>query len=112
YGQINTFLMAFCMIDLLPDRSMINTRAADRRAGRLLPAGILTGLAAALKLTPALFVVFALVLARRRLFVRAVITFLALAAIAAVVLPHASLHFWRDLATGNTGAPSGPIYVG
>lgn len=112
YGQINTFLMAFCMIDLIPDRTMIDTRAADRRAGRLLPAGILTGLAAALKLTPALFVVFALALGRRKLFARAVITFLALAAIAAVIQPHASLHFWRDLATGNTGAPSGPIYVG
>lgn len=112
YGQINTFLMAFCMIDLLPDRSMINNPLVERRAGRILPVGLLTGFAASLKLTPALFLVFELGLGRRKLFIRGVLTFLVLTAIGAVFLPGQTVAFWKGLLTGNSGAPSGPIYVG
>ncbi len=57
YGQVNTLLMALVVADLLPDRP------GERR---LLPRGTLIGLAAAIKLTPALFVIFAFLIGKRR----------------------------------------------
>lgn len=103
YGQINTFLMAFVLIDLLPDRP------GERR---LIPRGWLMGLAAALKLTPALFLIFALAVGLRWVFVHGSVSFLAFTALGAVVQPRASAHFWGNLAHGDTGAPASPIYVG
>ena len=50
YGQVNTMLMALVVADLLPDRP------GEKRR---IPRGTLIGLAAAIKLTPMLFVIFA-----------------------------------------------------
>ena len=69
YGQVNTLLMALVVADLLPD-------APGER--RRIPRGTLIGLAAAIKLTPALFVVFAFLIGRRRVAVTAIISFLRL----------------------------------
>ena len=69
YGQVNTLLMALVVADLLPDR------AGERRR---IPQGTLIGLAAAIKLTPALFVVFAFLVGRRRVAWTAMISFVAL----------------------------------
>ncbi len=57
YGQVNTMLMALVVADLLPD-------APGER--RRIPQGTLIGLAAAIKLTPMLFVVFAFLIGKRR----------------------------------------------
>ncbi len=102
YGQINTFLMAMVIIDLLP-------AAPGRR--RLLPAGLLIGIAAAVKLTPALFVLMLLLLGRRKPALTAIITFAVLTAIGTILQPAATLSYVQSLAGGNTHT-SGPLYVG
>lgn len=103
YGQINTFLMAFVLIDLLPDRP---------GQKRLIPRGWLIGLAAALKLTPALFLIFALAIGLRWVFVHGSLSFLTFTAIGFIVQPGPSVQFWGNLARGDTGAPASPLYVG
>lgn len=103
YGQVNTFLMALVVIDLLPNRP------GEKRR---IPRGWLIGLAAALKLTPALFLIFALAVGLRWVFVHGSLSFLVFTGIGAVVQPRASAHFWGNLAHGDTGAPASPLYVG
>lgn len=102
YGQINTFLMAMVVIDLLPD-------ASGRR--RRLPGGLLIGIAAAVKLTPALFVLMLLLLGRKKAALTAIITFVVLTAIGTIFQPAATLTYLHSLAGGDTHT-SGPLYVG
>ena len=75
YGQVNTILMALVIADLLPDPS-----AARRR----IPQGVLTGLAAAIKLTPALFVIFMFLIGKRRPAITAIISFAVFTGIGAI----------------------------
>lgn len=110
YGQINTFLMAFVLIDLLPDRP------GSRRIG---PRGWLIGLAAALKLTPGLFIVFLLFLgparggrAGWRTFRNAVASFVVFTGIGAIVQFRATLHFYAGASHGDIGTPAPYHYVG
>jgi alpha-1,2-mannosyltransferase len=77
YGQINTMLMALVVADLLPDVP------GERRR---IPQGSLIGLAAAIKLTPMLFVVFAFLIGKRRVAVTALISFAIFTGIGAVLL--------------------------
>lgn len=105
YGQVNTLLMAMVVADLLPS---VPGRTEERRR---LPAGVLIGLAAAIKLTPALFVVFALILGKRRLAVTAMISFVVFTGIGAVLLPHQTFTFFTGLSGGDTRTAS-PLYVG
>ncbi|MEU8967540.1 glycosyltransferase 87 family protein [Streptomyces sp. NPDC048491] len=95
YGQINLLLAVAVLWDLTRERG-------DRRAGT----GI--GLAAALKLTPALFGLFLLITAviRKRsgagnfplaVTIRAAAVFCAATAAAAMALPHDSLRFWTSM---------------
>nr|WP_269449773.1 glycosyltransferase 87 family protein [Auraticoccus cholistanensis] len=102
YGQVNTFLMFLVVADLLPD-------AEGER--RWLPRGTLVGLAAAIKLTPALFVVFAFLVGRRRLAWTAIASFAVLTLLGALLQPSRSLEFFGGLAAGDTRT-AGPIYVG
>lgn len=102
YGQVNTLLMAFVIMDLLP------ARPGERR---LLPRGILIGLAAAIKLTPALFVIFAFLTGKVRLAVTAIVSFLALTVIGLIFLPAQTLSFFGGLLVGDTRTAS-PLYVG
>lgn len=60
FGQINVFLMALVILDLT------RTQAAGRKY--FLPRGTLVGIAAAIKLTPGLFILFFLVTRQWRLF--------------------------------------------
>lgn len=93
YGQINLLLAALVLWDL--------TRRTDNRW-----AGVGIGIAAAIKLTPALFVVFLAAAAPtgagrgaaclRRALVAAG-TFTASAVLAALALPAASLRYWTDV---------------
>jgi len=50
FGQINILLMTLCLADI--------TRSPHSRLGRFVPPGVLVGVAAAIKLTPALFIVY------------------------------------------------------
>lgn len=81
FGQVSVFVVLLALVD----------------AAELVPPrwrGILVGLAAAIKLTPLLFVVYLLVVGRRRDALRAVAAFVAAAVVAAFVLPADSRRFW------------------
>lgn len=102
YGQVNTMLMALVVIDLLPD---------DPAAKRHWPRGVGIGLAASIKLTPLLFIVFAVLVGRRAIAAVAATTFAALTTVGFLVLPKESLQFWSSLGQGDVNT-AGPIYVG
>ena len=83
-GQINLLLCALVVTDL-------------RRVGAGKPAGIGIGIAAAIKLTPGIFVVLLLAAGRVRAAVIAGATFAAGTALGFLVAPDASLVYWRDV---------------
>jgi alpha-1,2-mannosyltransferase len=102
FGQVGIFLVALVVLDLVPGPRVLRRR--------LLPEGALTALAAAVKLTPAIFVVHLLTVRRLRAFVAAVVTGLVVTLASAVVAPRASLGFWGRLAHGDTGLGGSIIY--
>lgn len=102
YGQVNTLLMVLVIMDLLPDRP------GDRR---FLPRGTLIGLAAAIKLTPALFVIFAFLIGKRRIALTGIIGFAVLTGIGAIFLWPQTASFFGGLLAGDTRTAS-PLYVG
>ena len=102
YGQVNTMLMALVVADLLPD---------DPDRPRRIPRGALIGLAAAIKLTPLLFVVFAVMIVQRRVAIMATVSFLFFTMIAWILLPKESWEYWRSLGKGEVNT-AGPVYVG
>lgn len=102
YGQLNTLLMALVIADLLP-------AAPGER--RLIPRGGLIGLAAAVKLTPALFIVFAFLLGKKVLARNGAISFVALTLVGAIFQWSATVQFWKNTLGGETRASS-PLYVG
>ena len=87
YGQINLLLMALVLVDVLGPRRLF---------GRQRPVGVLIGVAAAIKLTPALFIVFFAVTGQWRRCVWSTVGFVAATALGFVVLPGMSVHFWTD----------------
>jgi len=102
YGQVNTMLMALVVADLLPD---------DPDKARRIPRGALIGLAAAIKLTPLLFVVFAFLIVKHRVAIMAIVSFAFFTGIAWILLPKESLEYWRSLGKGEVNT-AGPVYVG
>lgn len=82
FGQINLLLVALVLADVV----------AMRRGWRWAGAG--TGLAAAIKLTPAIFVLYFLLTRRWRPAATAIATFLAATAAGFAVAPHASMQYW------------------
>ena len=102
YGQVNTILMALVVADLLPDLAGRHRRIRQ---------GSLIGLAAAIKLTPALFVIFAFLIGRRRVAITAIISFAIFTGIGAVLLPRQTWIFFGGLSGGNTRTAS-PLYTG
>ncbi len=81
YGQINVLLMLLVVID-----AAIPARYRTK--------GVLTGIAAAVKLVPAIFVVYLLLTRRFRAAAVAAGTFVALTAIAWIAVPAASASYW------------------
>jgi len=102
YGQLGILLVALVFLDLAPGRRVFTRR--------LLPVGALTGLAAAVKLTPAIFVAYLLVTRRWRAAAAAALTGSLVTLASAVVAPRASLQFWGRLAHGDTGLGNSIIY--
>jgi alpha-1,2-mannosyltransferase len=102
FGQLGIFLAALVVLDLVP-----GPRVFSRR---LLPEGVLTAVAMAIKLTPAIFVVYLLAVRKFRAFWVAVITSCVLTLASAVIVPVASYEFWTRLAHGDTGLGHSIIY--
>ena len=82
FGQVNLLLMLLVAVDAL---------------GPVKQRGYLVGLAAAVKLTPAAFVLFFLVRKDFRSAARAAGTFVGCALVAWVIAPDASQHYWTKL---------------
>jgi len=102
FGQLGIFLVALVVLDLAP-----GPRVFSRR---LLPEGVLTAVAAAIKLTPAIFVVYLLAVRKFRAFWVAVLTCVVITLISAAIVPAASYEFWTRLAHGDTGLGHSIIY--
>ena len=105
FGQVGIFLVALVVLDLVPGPRVL--------ARRVLPEGFWTALATCIKLTPALFVVYLLLVRRRRALitaVTAVVSAVALTLAAAVVAPRQSYGFWTRLAHGDTGLGGSIVY--
>lgn len=85
FGQINVFLMALCLADLLGVRP------------RWLPQGVLIGLATVIKLVPGLFIVYLLVTRRFRAAAVAAATAVGATLLAAAVSPADSWSYFTDL---------------
>jgi alpha-1,2-mannosyltransferase len=84
-GQINLVLMALVLADLVA--------IVQGRKGR----GILLGLATAVKLTPGVFILYLLVIGRRREALTAAASAAAATALAALLMPSASGRYWGHL---------------
>jgi alpha-1,2-mannosyltransferase len=95
YGQVNLLLLALVVLDLVPGPAFLGRRP-------LLPKGVLTGLAAAIKLTPLLFAVFLWLARTRRAAIVAGATFVVCTLLAALVMPAASSQFVTGLLHGDT----------
>lgn len=103
FGQLGIVLVALVALDLAPGPRVLRER-------RLLPEGVLTGVAAVLKLTPMIFVLYLLAVRRWRAALTATITAGVLTVLAAIILPRESLDFWGRLAQGDTGLGHSLIY--
>jgi alpha-1,2-mannosyltransferase len=97
YGQVNVVLMALVSLDCLP--------AAVRW-----PRGAGVGLAAAVKLTPAAFVLFFLLRGDRRAAGTAAVSFAASGAAGFLLAWHDSVRYWTSVVF-QTGRPGSPIYA-
>ncbi len=85
FGQVNLFVTFLVMWDLL----------SDRRIGkRQMPLGVATGLAAAVKLTPLLFVPYLVMTRRWRGAVTSVVTFAVCELVSFAVSPASSKAYW------------------
>lgn len=87
FGQVNLLLLALVLADTRP-------AARGGRAARWAGAGI--GIAAAVKLTPAVFIGWLILTRRRRAAANAVAVALAATAVAAWAAPGASRVYWTD----------------
>lgn len=81
FGQVNLFLLALVLADVLPRQTR-------------LPRGVLVGLATAIKLVPGIFVLHLVVTGRWRAARTAVLTAVGLSLLTAAVLPADSRRFW------------------
>ena len=89
-GQIDVLLMGLCLLDL--------TRSDRSAFGRRCPRGVLVGVATAIKLTPALFVVHFAVTRQWRLATFAAAGCAAATGVGALVHPHLTATFARSVA--------------
>lgn len=97
FGQINIFLMLLVVLDIF--------KVSSNRKG------LLTGLAAAIKLTPLIYITYFLVTRARSSALRAVGTFLGVTALAWALLPADSTVYWlhQAFSPGHKGGDSGPM---
>jgi alpha-1,2-mannosyltransferase len=93
-GQVNLVLMALVLADLA---AILATDRADQPDRSRLPRGVLLGVATAVKLTPGIFILYLLVIRRPKEAVTAMVAAVAATALAWVLMPSESAHYWRHL---------------
>ncbi|AHH21360.1 putative membrane protein [Nocardia nova SH22a] len=96
FGQVNLLLMVLVAADCLPRRTRW-------------PRGVLIGIAAAIKLTPAAFVLYFLVRRDYRAAITAAITGAIASGIAFALMPHESVKYWFG-GMGNVSGLSGSAF--
>lgn len=96
FGQVNAFIVLACLMDL---------RAPRPRVLKHVPAGVLVGLAMAIKLTPGVFLIHYAINRRWRELFTAIGTAVAVTLGTFAILPSASIAFWG-------GAMSDPTRLG
>ncbi|MFV0452445.1 MAG: glycosyltransferase 87 family protein [Propioniciclava sp.] len=99
FGQLGVLLVAAVVLDSMP-----GPRLWPRR---LLPEGVLTGLATAVKLTPAVVAAYEFFAGRRKVGLVAFASFCGATALGFLLLPAESLHYWGGLAGGDSGINAG-----
>ncbi|WIX99533.1 glycosyltransferase 87 family protein [Amycolatopsis mongoliensis] len=97
-GQLDLLLLALVVLDVLVDTPRW-------------PRGLLIGLAAAIKLTPAIFLLYFLLRRDTRAAVTAVVTFLGATALGFLLAGADSLRYWTS-ALWDTGRVGEPTYAG
>jgi alpha-1,2-mannosyltransferase len=102
FGQLGIFLVALVVLDLVPGPRVL--------PHRLLPEGTLTGLAAAIKLTPAIFVLYLVLAGKRGAALVATVSAATVTLASALILPGPSADFWGRLVRGDTGLGHSIIY--
>ncbi|MGQ0482532.1 MAG: glycosyltransferase 87 family protein [Pseudonocardia sp.] len=98
FGQINLILMALVAADCL----VVRTRW---------PRGLLIGVAAAIKLTPAAFVLFLLLRRDHKAVLVAVVTAALATGLGALVAPAQSMRYWAGGLAGASGVSGSPFFT-
>jgi alpha-1,2-mannosyltransferase len=87
YGQVNFVVALLVLVDLT---------GVVRLGSRTLPRGVLVGIAAAVKLTPLIFIPFLILTRQFRAAAMALGSFLLCSAVAFAVAPHSSSFYWTQ----------------
>ena len=103
FGQLGILLAAAAVLDSMPGPRLLRRRIA--------PEGWLTGLATAVKLTPATVAAYNFFAGRRKPGLIAFAAFVAATGLGFLLLPAASLHYWGGLLAGETGMNAGIVYA-
>ncbi|MBK8459655.1 MAG: glycosyltransferase 87 family protein [Micropruina sp.] len=102
FGQLGILLVTAAVLDSMPGPRVF--------ARRLLPEGWLTGLATAVKLTPAVVAMANFFAGKRKEGIISFVTFLAATGLAFVLLPGQSWLYWTRLIAGDSGINSGILF--
>lgn len=102
FGQLAILLVAAAVLDSMP-----GPRVFPRR---ILPEGWLTGIATAVKLTPAIIAVHNFFAGKRREGIVAFLGFLAATLAAFALLPGTSITYWGKLIRGDSGINDGIMF--
>lgn len=97
-GQLGIVLLGLVLLDSTDGPRLF------RGENRLLPAGVLTGIATGLKLTPAVFIVHYFLTKRYRQGFIALGTFVGTVLVGFIAAPRFAAGYWARLAGGNSGA--------
>lgn len=103
FGQLAIFLVASAVLDSMPGPRVLRRRIA--------PEGWLTGVATAVKLTPAVVAAYNFFAGRRKPGLVAFAAFVAATGLGFLLLPSASAYYWGKLLAGDTGLNSGIVYA-
>ncbi|MFT4217364.1 MAG: glycosyltransferase 87 family protein [Micropruina sp.] len=102
FGQVAVFLVTAAVLDSMPGPTVFRRR--------LLPEGWLTGVATAVKLTPAVVAVYNFFAGKRKAGIVSFVTFLVCTLIGFVVLWGPSLTYWGRLLSGDSGLNTGIVF--